>query len=105
MSRIPIIELYEESQESLEKNPTPQKSKIPKIAILKGSRYLFQGPSFWGPPAVSFRECTNSLNLNTSDRSILLYDTSREKSQESTLITRCCFHSPNSQGCPSRGSP
>ena len=29
---------------------------IPKIAMLKGS-YLFQGPSFWGPPFVSFREC------------------------------------------------
>ena len=24
--------------------------------MFKGS-YLFQGPSFWGPPAVSFREC------------------------------------------------
>ena len=22
--------------------------------MFKGSRYLFQGPSFWGPPAVSF---------------------------------------------------
>ena len=29
-----------------------------QIAILKGSRYLFQGPSFWVPPAVGFRECT-----------------------------------------------
>ena len=30
-------------------NLTPQKSNelIPKIAISKGSRYLFQGPSFW----------------------------------------------------------
>ena len=36
--------------------------RVPKIAIFKGSRYLFQGPSFWAPPAVSFREC------NTSDR-------------------------------------
>ena len=37
-----------------------QKSNIDtkKIAILKGSRYLFQGPSFWAPPAVSFQECT-----------------------------------------------
>ena len=26
--------------------------------MFKGTRYLFQGPSFWGPPAVSFRDCT-----------------------------------------------
>ena len=24
--------------------------------MFKGS-YLFQGPSFWGPPAITFREC------------------------------------------------
>ena len=37
----------------------PQESNelIPKIAIFKGS-YLFQGPSFWGPPVNSWtREC------------------------------------------------
>ena len=28
---------------------------IPKIAIPLRDRYLFQGPSFWGPLAVSFR--------------------------------------------------
>ncbi len=45
---------------SSKKTPTPQKSNelIPKIAIFKGSRYLFQGPSFWSPPAVSFQGCT-----------------------------------------------
>ena len=37
----------------------PQKSNIDtnNCNFFKGVRHLFQGPSFWGPPAVSFREC------------------------------------------------
>ena len=41
-------------------NNTPQKSNelIRKIAIfLRVPLPAFQGPSFWGPPAVRFREC------------------------------------------------
>ena len=37
--------------------PGKSNMSIPKIAIFKGSCYLFKGPSFWGPPGVSFREC------------------------------------------------
>ena len=30
--------------------------------MFKGSRYLFQGPSFWGPPATNFLEQVEQLN-------------------------------------------
>ena len=36
--------------------PLKSNSQIPRIVMFKGT-YLFQGPSFWGPPAVRFRGC------------------------------------------------
>ena len=33
-------------------------NRYQQLQFLKGTS-LFQGPSFWGPPAISFRECVD----------------------------------------------